>query len=110
MTPNDYQDAAHKFADYEGMREGDWRYPVMGLAEEAGEVVGKFAKAVRDDGGGISPERRMAIMKELGDVCWMVAEIGTQLNLPLEEIMVHNLEKLKSRQERNVLHGEGDDR
>ena len=43
---NEYQERAHETADYLGMNNGDYRYPVMGLAEEAGEVCGKFAKCI----------------------------------------------------------------
>lgn len=110
LAINDYQKEAHKTADYLGLDIGDFRYPVMGLSEEAGEVAGKFAKAVRDDNGVITEERRQAIKKELGDVCWMVAEIATILKFSLEEVMQGNLDKLASRKERGVLHGEGDDR
>lgn len=107
---NEYQKRAHETADYLGMEIGDYRYPVMGLAEEAGEVSGKFAKAVRDANGIIDGERREAIKKELGDVCWFVAEISTLLGLSLEEVMQGNLDKLASRKQRGVLHGSGDDR
>ena len=107
---NEYQKRAHETADYLGMETGDYRYPVMGLAEEAGEVSGKFAKAVRDANGIIDGERREAIKKELGDVCWFVAEVSTLLGLSLEEVMQGNLDKLASRKQRGVLHGSGDDR
>ena len=107
---NEYQKRAHETADYLGMETGDYRYSVMGLAEEAGEVSGKFAKAVRDANGIIDGERREAIKKELGDVCWFVAEISTLLGLSLEEVMQGNLDKLASRKQRGVLHGSGDDR
>lgn len=107
---SEYQAEAHKTACYLGLEERDFRYPVMGLAEEAGEVCGKFAKAVRDENGIISAERREAIKKELGDVCWFVAEISTLLGLSLEDVMQGNLDKLADRKERGVLHGSGDNR
>ena len=107
---NDYQKKAHETADYRGMNEGDYTYPVMGLAEEAGEVAGKFAKAVRDNNGVIDEERKAAIKKELGDVCWFVAEVSTLLGFSLEDVMQGNLDKLASRKARNVIHGSGDDR
>ena len=110
MKAEVYQKLAHEFADYSGVREGKWTYPVMGLAEEAGEVAGKFAKAIRDDGEIITPERKEAVIKELGDVLWMVAEIATQLDVSLAYIMASNIEKLESRKRRNVIHGEGDNR
>lgn len=107
---NEYQKEAHKTACYLGLEEGDYTYPVMGLAEEAGEVCGKFAKAVRDCNGVIDEERKTAIKKELGDVCWFIAELSTLLGFELEDVMQLNLDKLASRKERGVLHGSGDNR
>jgi NTP pyrophosphatase (non-canonical NTP hydrolase) len=102
MDFNEYQIAAHKFAAY-GDRD---MYPVLALAEEAGEVVGKFAKALRK---GVDVDKA-AIAKELGDVLWNVAEIATLLDVDLEEIAIGNVDKLTDRVERNVVNGEGDDR
>ena len=88
----------------------DYVYPVMGLAEESGELVGKFAKAVRDNNGIIDNERKKEILKELGDCLWFCAEIATLLNESLEDVMQMNIDKLTSRRERNVIHGSGDNR
>ena len=63
LTINEYQKEAHKTACYLGLENGDYRYPVMGLAEESGEVCGKFAKAVRDNNGIIDEERKQAYRK-----------------------------------------------
>ena len=49
-------------------------------------------------------------IKELGDVCWFVAEVCTNQGISLEEVTEKNLEKLKSRKERGVIHGSGDNR
>ena len=119
MNINEYQLRAHSFADYsmpmipepeKGAIRVDYVYPVMGLTEESGEVAGKFAKAVRDCNGKIDDERKEAIVKELGDVTWFVAEICTLLNVSMEEVMQKNIDKLTSRKERNVIHGNGDNR
>jgi len=48
--------------------------------------------------------------KELGDVLWYLANLSAELGFSLEEVAFNNLEKLKSRQERNQLHGNGDNR
>ncbi len=85
-------------------------YPALGLAGEAGEVAEHAKKAIRDDAGNVSDERRAAMSKELGDVLWYVAQLATELELSLEEIAAQNLEKLLSRQQRGVLSGDGDDR
>lgn len=122
MTPNEYQKKAHEtsaysvgfFVDEDGEKEAlitaDFIYPALGLAEEAGEVAGKFAKAIRDNGGVIDEDRKREIVKELGDVCWFVAELCTCLGVSLEDVMQKNLDKLADRKERGVIGGSGDNR
>lgn len=112
-----YQKMAHETADYpEGCIGGinachvNYFYPALGLAEEAGEVSGKFAKAVRDANGAISSERKQEIAKELGDVLWFVAELCTCLNISMQAVADDNLAKLASRKARGVIHGSGDNR
>jgi NTP pyrophosphatase (non-canonical NTP hydrolase) len=85
-------------------------YPALGLCGEAGETAEKVKKAIRDDGGTLTEERRAAIAAELGDVLWYAAQLATEAGLDLEEIAEANLEKLASRQRRAVLHGSGDER
>ena len=48
--------------------------------------------------------------KELGDVLWNLSQLATELDLSLDEIAINNLRKLKSRKDRNKLHGNGDNR
>lgn len=114
MEINEYQKKAHTFADYVKPMTNDadcgYCYPVIGLTEEAGEVAGKFGKAIRDCNGIINDERKTEIVKELGDVTWFVAELCTVLDVTLEEVMQKNIDKLTSRKERNVIHGNGDNR
>ncbi|KKQ35968.1 MAG: putative pyrophosphatase [Candidatus Nomurabacteria bacterium GW2011_GWB1_37_5] len=83
-------------------------YPTLGLAGEAGEVAEKIKKVFRDDNGIFTPEHKEMIRKELGDVLWYVAQICTELDLNLEDVAKHNIEKLKSRKINNNLHGSGD--
>lgn len=109
LTINDYQKKAHTTADYLGMKDGDYRYPVMGLAEEAGEVSGKFAKAVRDNNGVIDEERKTAIKKNLGMFSGLSLKSQLCLALLLKKLQ-SNLDKLASRKARGVIHGSGDDR
>ncbi len=116
MTISEYQTKAHETADYPSGTIGkeqhfvEYIYPAFGLSEEAGEVAGKFAKAVRDNQGVIDEERKKEIIKELGDVCWFLAELCTVLYVDLEDVMQKNLDKLASRKERGVIHGSGDNR
>ncbi len=50
------------------------------------------------------------LKKELGDVLWFVAVLGSQYNLDMLDIAVGNINKLRSRAVRNVIGGSGDDR
>ncbi len=116
MSPNEYQKKAHETANYPSGTIGkeahavDYVYPALGLAEEAGEVAGKFAKAVRDNDGVIDEERRCEIVKELGDVLWFVAECCTVLRVDMDNVAELNIKKLADRKARGVIHGSGDNR
>jgi NTP pyrophosphatase (non-canonical NTP hydrolase) len=105
---SEYQHLSRRTAEYP--REAWLAYPALGLAGEAGEVAEHAKKAIRDDGGSVSEERKAAMAKELGDVLWYVAQIATELGLDLDAIAEQNLAKLLSRQQRGVLSGSGDDR
>ena len=116
MDFNLYQEKAHETANYPSGTIGkeahavDYFYPALGLAEEAGEVAGKFAKAVRDNEGVIDEERKREIVKELGDVLWFVAECCTVLRIDMNEVAELNIKKLADRKARGVIHGSGDNR
>jgi NTP pyrophosphatase (non-canonical NTP hydrolase) len=105
---SEYQRISRRTAEYP--REAWLAYPTLGLAGEAGEVAEHAKKAIRDEGGSVTDERKSAMSKELGDVLWYVAQIATELGLDLNEIAEQNLEKLLSRQQRGVLSGSGDER
>jgi NTP pyrophosphatase (non-canonical NTP hydrolase) len=51
-----------------------------------------------------------AMAAELGDVLWYLARAAAELDYHLSTIAEMNVEKLKSRKERNVLGGSGDER
>ena len=105
----EYQKQSRQTAVYPD-KGNNFIYPVLGLVGESGEVAEKIKKVLRDNGGVIDEERRQAIKKELGDVLWYLAQVATELNLPLDEIAQANIDKLASRKERDKLHGEGDNR
>ena len=109
MDFNDYQSKSRKTAGYPAIGH-PVIYPVLGLANEAGEVAGKIKKVFRDRGGEISEETREALKAELGDVLWYIAQVATELNLSLDEIAEHNIAKLYNRLERGKIRGEGDNR
>ena len=109
MTFSDFQRRSRATAVYPGAGD-NLLYPTLGLCGEAGEVAEKVKKMVRDDGGELTAQRRDALAAELGDVLWYVAQLATEADLDLGEVAEANLAKLRSRQERAVLQGSGDDR
>lgn len=109
MDFNDYQNKSRKTAKYPAIGH-PVIYPALGLVNEAGEVAGKIKKVFRDKDGQINEETRQALKAELGDVLWYIAQLATELNLSLDEIAEHNIEKLYDRLERGRIQGDGDNR
>ena len=109
MNFDEYQERAKQTARYPVIGHGVI-YPTLGLTNEAGEVSGKIKKIFRDKEGIISEADRAALLAELGDVLWYLAQISTELGLSLDEIAEHNIAKLLDRQMRGKIQGEGDDR
>lgn len=109
MTFEEYQQLSRRTAVYPDMGQ-NFIYPTLGLSGEAGEVSEKIKKVIRDKGGVIDDETRLSLAKELGDVLWYVAQMATELGLSLDAVAAGNIEKLASRQQRNQIHGSGDNR
>ena len=110
MEMLEYQKEALKTALFPDVGGISWIYPAMGLAGEAGEVSEKLKKVIRDFNGELTAERREEVKKELGDVLWYTAVLSHKLGIDLEDVAWGNIKKLRSRQERNVIKGEGDNR
>lgn len=85
-------------------------YCVLGLSGEAGELANHFKKALRDDNEDISYERWKDLVGELGDILWYWSQLCLELGVIPDHVARMNLEKLKSRQERDQLKGSGDNR
>ena len=83
---------------------------VLGLGDEAGEVLAIFKKWIRDNDADITKLDKKNVAKELGDILWYIAVVAHDLDIPLDSIATANLEKLSSRKERGVLSGSGDNR
>lgn len=108
MDFNEYQDKAVETAVYGAGNKVI--YPALGLANEAGEVLGKIKKVLRDNDGIYTPNSIAAISDEIGDVLWYIAALSRDLQIPLNDIAKNNINKLIDRRNRNVIHGSGDKR
>lgn len=109
MNFRDYQEQAKEFACYR-----EESYPFLGLAEEVGEFLSVPAKMMRGDDltkRFESPETaRLHVLKEAGDVLWMLSACLNELDLSLQDAAELNLKKLTDRKARGVLQGTGDER
>ncbi len=108
MTLDEYQQLALKTALTHPESLMDKTIWVMGIAGEAGEVVEKWKKIVAYNEGKITDEDKLHLKKEMGDVVWYVAVLANSLGMTFEEVMQHNVDKLRDRMERGVTKGEGD--
>ena len=66
---------------------------VMGLCGESGEAIDIVKKWLAQ--GHELDKTRLA--KELGDIAWYLAETAYALEIPLEDILKANIDKLKAR-------------
>ncbi len=107
MQFSDYQTAAWKTAKYPQAGENIY-YAALGLGGEAGEMLNKIKKIIRDHEGIVTDDYREICKAELGDVLWYMAALATELHIDLEKVAKDNIEKLSSRQERGTLGGSGD--
>lgn len=113
MDLDKYQKRAAKYDLFEtttDLNSPGFLEKILGLAGEAGEAADKVKKILRDKGGYANEQDKAELAKELGDVLWYIANVARYLDMDLSDIAKGNIEKLSSRQKRNKLHGEGDNR
>lgn len=108
----------------------NFSYMFLNLVGEVGEFASKVAKAIRKSEITIGGEAAVGIIenhpvvnddtayhflckelqKEAGDILWQLSGLCTVMGWKLEDIAQQNLDKLASRQQRNVIDGSGDNR
>ena len=93
MTINEYQKLAMTTLNPALSEKDVLINGVMGLCGESGEAI-DIVKKWLAQGHELDREK---LAKELGDICWYLAETTTALGLSLEDIMAANIEKLRKR-------------
>lgn len=68
----------------------------VGLASESGEFS-EIVKKVIFQGKELNADVRYHMLRELGDICWYLANAANALDADLEEIVKMNIEKLEAR-------------
>ena len=93
MTINEYQKQAMTTLNHALDRKDVLINGVMGLCGESGEAI-DIVKKWLAQGHELDREK---LAKELGDIAWYLAETAWALDVPLEEILQANIDKLKKR-------------
>jgi len=93
MTINEYQELAMKTLNPELSPRDVLINGVMGLCGESGEAIDIVKKHI-SQGHELDREH---LIKELGDVAWYLAELAYVLDVPLEEVLQRNIDKLRAR-------------
>jgi NTP pyrophosphatase (non-canonical NTP hydrolase) len=123
-----YQHIATQTAIYPGVGTAlGLVYVALKGAGEAGEFAEHVGKAMRDDqlmlglkvdalGKAtnsqvpLTPERKEALIKEIGDQLWYLSAKCNELGISLSQAALTNLQKLHDRSNRGTLSGSGDNR
>ena len=93
ITPNEYQKLAMRTSNQELSNALHLMNGALGLCGESGEVA-DLVKKCWMQGHNLDREH---IAKELGDICWYLAETATAIGYDLETIMQMNIDKLMKR-------------
>ena len=113
MNFNKYQNASRRtlLPSIKNLSESErQQYFLLGLGGEAGEVLEKFKKIIRDKNGVIDDDDAVKIAKELGDVLWYLARVCDVLEIEMDDVALLNIEKMKHRRDKNKIKGSGDER
>ena len=89
---NQYQREALRFINKDLTLDEQRLHALLGLSSECGELCGIFQKEYQ--GHEISREH---VVKEAGDILWMICEFLTVEGIDLDEVMETNIKKLSAR-------------
>lgn len=97
MDLNQYEQRAARTATYSGTSQDRLSYYGIALGGEVGEVLNEIKKHLRSGFPELTPERRDAVILEMGDTLWYFAALAKELGVPMGEIARRNIEKLEAR-------------
>lgn len=93
MKINEYQELAMRTLNSNLNKKDVLINAVMGLCGESGEAIDLVKKHLAQ-GHEFDKEK---FAKELGDIAWYLAEAAYAIDMPLEEVLKGNIDKLKKR-------------
>ena len=112
MNFDEYQKLASRTAQFREGTSDEYKlmYTCLGLAGEAGELIEKIKKVIRNHDGNMTEESRSLIRLEIGDVLWYLSQVSRFCDVSFQEAADANIKKLSDRHARGVIRGEGDTR
>lgn len=124
LTLNEYQDKAMTTCMPSSE---NFSYMFLNLVGEVGEFASKIAKGIRKNKcqigniagepnilipsthiDSMTPEERLEVRKEAGDILWQLSGVCKVMGWTLEEVAQENLDKLAARKEAGTIDGNGD--
>jgi len=93
MTINEYQELAMRTLNPALGKKDVLINGVMGLCGESGEAIDIVKKHLAQG----HELDKAALVKELGDIAWYLAETAYALDVKLEDVLQGNIDKLKQR-------------
>lgn len=95
MNIDEYQRQAWKFDQHYDRRETGITIALLGLGGEVGTLQTNQKKRVRD--GDVHTDHQAALVEDLGDILWYIANAATWLGVDLGEVARSNLDKIGNR-------------
>lgn len=92
MTFDEYQELASRTINKALTDTDKEAHALLGLASETGELLGLYQKSMQ--GHEFNDEH---MLKECGDILWMLAELLTTKGYTLDDVARMNIDKLKAR-------------
>ena len=100
MNINEYQDNISQFVDYH-KELGPFQL-ILRLSNNVGILSGKLYDILNDKNGEFTDEEKIKIAISLGDIINDIANISTDLNITLEEILALNIKKIELSQKNKI--------
>lgn len=100
MEINNYQDTVSQFIDYH-KELGPFQL-ILRLSNNVGNLSGKLYNILNEKNGEFSDEEKIKIAISLGDMINDIANIASDLNITLDEILALNLKKIELSQKNKI--------
>ena len=94
-NPDDFQDAMD-IIDEQGVPPERLLTAALGICAEGGEFTEVVKKCVFQ-GKPMDEHTQYHLKRELGDICWYIAQACIALDISIEDVLYMNIEKLEAR-------------